>query len=74
MGESASHGGCKRLSALLRCRGDIMARTKQLGESRFVNVRMPLPMIERLESLAKKAHKNRSTVVRELLVEALGDE
>jgi predicted DNA-binding protein len=51
-----------------------MARTNQLGESRFVNVRMPLSMIEELESIAKKAHKNRSTVVRELLVQALGDE
>lgn len=73
MGESA-HGGCKWLSILLRCPGDSMARTNQLGDSRFVNVRMPISMIEQLESLAKKAHKNRSTVVRELLVQALSDE
>ncbi len=65
---------CKSLSVSLRCRADIMARTNQLGESRFVNVRMPLSMIKELETIAKKAHKNRSTVVRELLVKALDDE
>lgn len=48
-----------------------MSRKKQLGESGFVAVRLPVPMIDELESLAKKTHKNRSIVIRELLVQAL---
>lgn len=52
---------------------DNMVRTKQLGEHRFISVRMPQSLIARLESEARKTHKNRSTVIRELLVQALED-
>lgn len=42
-----------------------------MGESRVISVRLSDSLVAELESLAKQAYKNRSIVIRELLVEAL---
>jgi hypothetical protein len=51
-----------------------MSRGKQLGESRVVSVRLSESLITRLDSMAKKAYRNRSIVIRESLLKAIGDE